>query len=241
MFLSQFHSEDEQGIRVSAEQASQFAKTIAGDFNPIHNPDSNRFCVPGDLLFALVLSRYGVSQRMTFNFAGMVGRDIVLTFPDTGAGEFDVVGHMGKTYLKVSRSGEVTNDPEFIEALIRNYVAFSGHNFPHVLMPMLQAQGVMINPDRPLVIYESMSFDLKHLSVADPKLEPADSKLEVSGKRGDVTLRFDFVSGVEVVGTGAKKLVVSGLKTYEEEKAQQMIDTYETWKRSYDFSLNRED
>lgn len=233
MVLDQFYSEDEAGIRVSADQASHFAKEIAGDFNPIHDPDSKRFCVPGDLLFALVLSRYGVSQQMTFDFAGMVGRDIVLTFPDTDAEHFDIVGHMGKTYLKVSRSGEITKDPEIIEALIRNYVAFSGHNFPHVLMPMLEQKGVMINADRPLVIYESMSFDLKRVAVVNPKLEPAGSRFVVNGKRGDATLLFDFVSGVEVVGTGEKKLVVSGLKDYDADKAQEMIDLYETWKGSY--------
>jgi hypothetical protein len=233
MFLDQFYTEEDSGIRVSADQASHFAKDIAGDFNPIHDPDAKRFCVPGDLLFALVLSRYGVSQQMTFDFAGMVGRDIVLTFPDTDAEHFDIVGHMGKTYLKVSRSGEITKDPEIIEALIRNYVAFSGHNFPHVLMPMLEQKGVMINADRPLVIYESMSFDLKRVAVVNPKLEPAGSRFVVNGKRGDATLLFDFVSGVEVVGTGEKKLVVSGLKDYDADKAQEMIDLYETWKGSY--------
>lgn len=233
MFLDQFYTEEDSGIRVSADQASHFAKDIAGDFNPIHDPDAKRFCVPGDLLFALVLSRYGVSQQMTFDFAGMVGREIVLTFPDTDAEHFDIVGHMGKTYLKVSRSGEVTKDPEIIEALIRNYVAFSGHNFPHVLMPMLEQKGVMINADRPLVIYESMSFDLKRVAVDIPKLEPAGSRFVVNGKRGDATLLFDFVSGAEVVGTGEKKLVVSGLKDYDADKAQEMIDLYETWKGSY--------
>ncbi len=57
MFLDPYHCEEDGFVRVGAEQASQFAKGVADDFNPIHDPDSRRFCVPGDLLFALVLSR----------------------------------------------------------------------------------------------------------------------------------------------------------------------------------------
>ena len=54
MFLAPYFSEQNQAISVSAQQASDFAKKIAQDFNPIHNVGAKRFCVPGDLLFALV-------------------------------------------------------------------------------------------------------------------------------------------------------------------------------------------
>lgn len=78
MFLQQFYSADGPALSVSAEQGSSFAKTISNDFNPIHDMDSKRFCVPGNLLFALVLERYGLSQQMRFDFSGMVSADTPL-------------------------------------------------------------------------------------------------------------------------------------------------------------------
>lgn len=82
MFLDDFHTLTDGRIRISAQQASQFAKRIAGDYNPIHNPDARRFCVPGDLLFALVLARFGLSQRMSFRFLSMVGDGTPLCFSE---------------------------------------------------------------------------------------------------------------------------------------------------------------
>ena len=42
MFLDRFHSVQDGHVVISALQASQFAKEIAGDFNPIHDPDARR-------------------------------------------------------------------------------------------------------------------------------------------------------------------------------------------------------
>jgi len=61
MFLQKYYSGDDEKIHFSRQQASRFAKEVAGDFNPIHDQEAKRFCVPGDLLFALVLSKYGLS------------------------------------------------------------------------------------------------------------------------------------------------------------------------------------
>ena len=81
MFLDNFYNQNQSELTISAEQGSSFAKTISNDFNPIHDPDSKRFCVPGDLLFALVLQRYGLSQDMSFSFAGMVAEILACCFP----------------------------------------------------------------------------------------------------------------------------------------------------------------
>ena len=68
MFIEQFYNKNNNGISVSGEQASDFAKIISNDFNPIHDADSKRFCVPGDLLFALVVKHYGLRENMDFRF-----------------------------------------------------------------------------------------------------------------------------------------------------------------------------
>lgn len=233
MFLNRFYSEENGFIQVSAEQASQFAKGIADDFNPIHDPGSRRFCVPGDLLFALVLSKYGLSQNMSFRFSGMVGASTPLAFPDSQATHLEIVNDKGKDFLDIERSGEVTHNPGKIEAMIRNYVVFSGHNFPGILVPLMAEHEVMINPDRPLVIYEGMSFNLEHLDFSEPELELSKSSLRVSGKRGDAQLHFNIIDGGRSVGTGLKKLVLSGLREYDETTVKDLCDQYQSLKDNH--------
>lgn len=233
MFLNQFYSETNSYLYISEQQASRFAKEICDDFNPIHNPDAKRFCVPGDLLFSLVLAKYGLSQHMTFNFTGMVGRGVKLDMPETDADQFEIADDTGKTYLQVSRAGEHSFSESLIEAFARNYVAFSGHNFPGLLVPLMAEHKVMVNTQRPLIIYESMSFELKSLDLVDPALELSSSKLDVSGKRGDAFLYFNILSGGKVAGTGIKKLVLSGLRDYEHEQMQQLIEEIERRKADY--------
>ena len=72
MFLEKFYNTNNDKVTFSRQQASNFAKQIADDFNPLHDIDAKRFCVPGDLLFSLTLARAGLHQEMTFTFSGMV-------------------------------------------------------------------------------------------------------------------------------------------------------------------------
>lgn len=233
MFLDPFYSEDNGLIQVSTEQASQFAKGIADDFNPIHDPDSRRFCVPGDLLFALVLSKYGLSQAMSFKFSGMVGALTPLAFPESDASYLEIANDKGKEFLNITRDGEISRAADLIEVMIRNYVVFSGHNFPDILVPLMAEHEVMINPARPLVIYEGMSFKLDHLDFSHPTLALSKTSLQVSGKRGDAELHFDIVDGDRSVGTGIKKLILSGLREYEETAMQDMCDQYRSFKEKH--------
>ncbi|MCL1124285.1 DUF3581 domain-containing protein [Shewanella surugensis] len=230
MFLSPYFNKKNQVISVSRTQASTFAKHVAQDFNPIHDVNAKRFCVPGDLLFALVLTEYGLSQKMTFNFAGMVGDHVPLAFSDSEEQDFDICDEKEKCYLKVHRSGETTRCLTQTEAFIRSYVAFSGLNFIHVLVPMMKAQGVMVNPARPLIIYESMSVDLHTLVFSEVTLNLVKQYLKIDGKRGDVTLNFELHCGEQLVGTGEKTLVLSGLRAIDEELMQKMCDQYEGFK-----------
>ena len=50
MNLEKYYTLDGSRLSFTRQQASDFAKSVAGDFNPIHDIDSKRFCVPGDLL-----------------------------------------------------------------------------------------------------------------------------------------------------------------------------------------------
>ncbi len=233
MFLDSFFNENSTGLRISAQQASRFAKEVAGDFNPLHDPDNKRFCVPGDLMFSLVVSRYGLSPRMDFRFSGMLAADTPLLLPDTEDQAFSLLDGGGKTCLEVSRKGTPDHDPAVIENLVRRYVAFSGDNFPHIMVPLMEQQGVMINTARPLVIYESMSFELQRPATANLTLELADCSLEHRGKRGESKLHFHFKEGDEVIGRGCKNLLLSGLREYREEELTALVARYEGWKAAY--------
>lgn len=233
MFLNNYYNSNSGSIHVSRQQASNFAKKVAGDFNPIHDEDAKRFCVPGDLLFALVLNNYGLSQHMNFTFLGMVGDGIDLVFPEISNEPITISDSNGKDYLSIEHEGEISTDPELIQNLIRHYVAFSGQTFPHILVPLMAKHNVMINPERPLVIYESMAINMNRLDIKNPELELANSTLDVEGKRGRVCLEFNLKSDGEVVGTGKKNMVLSGLRGFEQETIDQLVNNYATRKQAY--------
>lgn len=228
MKLSDYYTIDTAGLQITANQASHFAKAVAGDFNPLHDPDHRRFCIPGDLLFTALLQHYGVSQQMHFRFSGMVnaGTGLVL---DTEPGDtYELRDAAGKTYLHVERSGDIAHDSDLIEHLVRQYVAFSGQNFPHILVPLMRDRGMMINTERPMVIYESMAFQLQRLDIPKVSLRLADSDMTVEGKRGDVQLGFEFLCGKQVVGVGRKHLILSSLRPYEQESMDRLVNSYLT-------------
>lgn len=233
MFLDAYHSFAGERVRITPEQASRFAREIAGDFNPIHDPDARRFCVPGDLLCALVLAHYGLSKRMALRFRGMVGDGVALHFPNDPGATFSIADDSGKVYLDVERGGETSRDPALVEPFIRSYAAFSGRSFPHVLQPLLVRHGVMFNPDRPLVMYDSMSLDLADLGEGEPDTELADASIEVAAKRADALLHFDIRIGDEYIGRGSKKLIISGLRPYDETRMQEVIDDYEARRAAF--------
>ena len=233
MFLSPFYSEKQGLVAVSAHQASRFAKTIASDFNPIHDVAARRFCVPGDLLFALVVDRLGVHENMNFQFLGTVGADVGISIPATSESAFDIVNDKGKAVVNVQVAGESTRAADFCENLTREYVAFSGQNFPHILVPLMAEKGVMINPARPLVMYESMVLDFDTLAGNDVALRLSRTSLDVEGKRGEAMLHFDVLDGDRSIGRGYKKLALGGLQPYDQVAMGRVIADYEAKKAAY--------
>jgi len=118
------------------------------------------------------------------------------------------------------------NNQQIIEQLVRNYVVFSGQNFPHLLVPLMAEHQVMINPQRPLVIYESMSLHFDSLDLTAPTVELAGTSLEVNGKRGDAEFQFRLVDKGETLGCGVKTLILSGLREYQQAAVDSMVAEY---------------
>lgn len=234
MELSSYFSEVDGQIGFSRKQGSDFAKTVADDFNPLHNEDAKRFVVPGDLLFAIALQRYGLSHSMQFEFSSMVGDSTQLRFPEPSA-EIEVCDDKGKTCLRIQRSGAGDNDGSRIDSLTRAYVGFSGKTFPHILVPLMAEAGVMINPARPMVMYESMAIELEdfEFDALNLQLNRDRTALEIDGKRGTVKLCFDFLDGQRRVGGGEKHMLLSGLREYDQQAIDAIVDEYNQWKQSY--------
>ena len=232
MLLDNYYTENAGEITFSRQQACDFAKKIAGDFNPLHDADNSRFCVPGDLLFSLLLTKCGISQKMRVSFIGMVMDGIPLRIPDTDSSHLAIVDESGKELLSIEREGDVTDNQALIESLTKSYVEFSGKTFPHVLVPLMAEKGVMINPNRPLVIYDNMSIDLQRLDINNPILEMADANLEVNGKRGSVCIGFNLKDGEEIVGRGEKHVILSGLRPFVQETIDDLIVFYSERKES---------
>jgi hypothetical protein len=231
-FLDEYCSFTDGHVSFTRLQASRFAKQVADDYNPIHDVEAKRFCVPGDLLFAVLLRRLGLHPRMNFTFSGMIGDGVELHFDQTVPGELRLIDSKEKEYLRASFEGEPHTDEQAVEEITRSYVRFSGHNFPHVLGGLMKDHGVMINIDRPLVIYESMSLDLHRADLRDVVIESTDAVMDVVGKRGNVRLSFRFLEDGEEVGVGEKKMVLSGLRQYSEEGMQSMVEVYEQRKQN---------
>ena len=236
-FLDAYYASGSDGsVRVSAEQASAFAKDVAGDYNPLHDVGARRFCVPGDLLCALVFARYGLSERMTFAFRDMVRAEEPLYFPEaeTETGSIAVVDADGGVYLEAERAGAVCRDPGVIERFIREYAAFSGKTFPHHMIPLLEEHGVMFHPDRPLVIYDSMGFELETLAFGELSLALADRTLTTDDRRGSVKLCFDMQADGYPFGAGWKRLVISGLRAYDGERMRSFVEHFRMLKAAYE-------
>lgn len=233
MFLDEFYSTSNNQIAFTRLQASNFAKQIADDFNPLHDIDAKRFCVPGDLLFSLVLVNSGLSSSMNFIFSGMVCENIQLNFPKEITQEASITDDNNKAYMHVKVEGKKTLCEVTTEALIRAYVEFSGHTFPHILVKLMQENGVMINPSRPMVMYESMSISLDKLDFTSVELVESTSTLTLEGKRGNACLEFDLISNGVNVGHGKKHMVLSGLREYCQETIDVIVDNFNKKKDAY--------
>jgi len=215
--LASFATLTEHGMMFSQTQASQFAKGVAGDFNPIHDVGGKRFCVPGDLLFASLLNRYGVYQRLHIDLVALVNADTEVGLPNELSAVNEIRDSNDRHLLSLSVSGNSTDEHSFVTSLVLEYVRFSGMTFPDILVGLMKEHNVMINPARPLVIYKDMSLSLEHLQGENLSLSLDDATMDIAGKKGQVCLRFIVRNGDSLIGRGEKNMLLSGLREYDQQ------------------------
>jgi len=86
------------------------------------------------------------------------------------------------------------------------------------------------------VMYQSMSIDLDRVDIASPSLRSDDSELSIEGKRGMAVLSFLVLDGETPVGRGEKRILLSGLRPYEEAQMVAVVTQYEERKRQFSTS-----
>ena len=252
MKISDYFLQDGDAVYFEEAQASRFAKQVAGDFNPIHDPGSRRFCVPGDLLFSVLLSRFGVAANTTVEFSGMLDGKTRMLLPQESGDAIDIVDSNQRALMSMRQSGVRFTNESFTEQLCHAYVKFSGQTFPDILVPLMQSADIMINPDRPLVIYKDMTIlfnemanelfhanDSGHLTelqqpIGDRlSLSSSGNDIEVNGRKGSVRLSFTIEADGQKIGTGEKNMVLGGLREFDEQAMMAIVDQYNTWRREY--------
>ncbi len=231
-----FDVSDDQLI-FSRQQSSDFAKLVAGDFNPLHDTDAKRFCVPGDLLFAVCLYRGGVFESMTFDFLNMVDAGVALSTVQRDAGTV-LSDAREREYLTLQTRGAHSRNAELINGLAQAYVQFSGQTFPYLLVDLMRNHDVMINPSRPLVIYKSMQLTISSLQAENIALEFSGAQLLLDGKKATVELNFDIHSASQMIGRGQKQMVLGGLRAFDEEAMASLVDEYQSVKDRYNKTQN---
>lgn len=232
MKIEDYYQAEGALLSFSREQASRFAKAEAGDFNPIHDIDARRFCVPGDLLFSVVLHRIGLYQSMSFEFLQLVTDAHQLTISQK-ANAFELQDNNGRTCLRVDVSGDRSDDAQLVRELSRAYIEFSGVTFPYLLVDLMRDNSVMINPSRPLVMYRSMSFSLDSFESGDMTLDYAGGSLTADGKKAEVILPFAIGCGENTLGRGSKEMLLGGLQAFDEKTMESLVDDYNAIKNRY--------
>ncbi len=215
MLVNTFVNQDGEKISFTRKQASDFAKNLAHDFNPLHDIDAKRFCVPGDLLFSILLSRYGIREKVKVEFNGMVTEQHSLHFVESCERTLSLRDDADKSYIDVEQTGNVNRCPEVLDQLVKAYVAYSGESFPGLLVPLMERHNVMINPARPMVMYTHMQIEFSRTDFHSLSLRAVEPELLLNGKRGKAILKFELLEGIEVVGRGEKHMVLSGLRAFD--------------------------
>lgn len=233
MNIQDFYTIEDGQLQFSQAQASEFAKSIAGDFNPLHDVGAKRFCVPGDLLFSVLLQRYGVFSSMQVNFEGMLSANVPLRLPESLEQSLELRDDEERLYLAMSVSGERIQDANVVAALTSEYVQFSGKTFPDILVDLMRREGVMINASRPLVIYSDMALNLNTTAINQPTLKLSDSSLAVDGKKGKATLSFDLLDNGQIIGQGEKNMILGGLREFDEAAVTGIVEQYRQWQHDY--------
>ncbi|TOH85620.1 DUF3581 family protein, partial [Vibrio parahaemolyticus] len=79
----------------------------------------------------------------------------------------------------------------------------------------------------------SMEVEFSRLELKHPEVDFTGATFDVEGKRGVVTLNFAFKEDGQEVGTGKKRMVATGLKPYNQESVEDLVERFNTRKEAF--------
>lgn len=170
---------------------------------------------------------------MAFDFQNMVDDSVVL-IEQQGDDQIVLQDSTGREYLTMTTTGSTENHEPTVSALTQAYVQFSGQTFPYLLVDLMKQHEVMINPARPLVIYNSMELRLQRLQLESPGLTFSGATLTATGKKAQVGLNFDIHDGDTLIGSGSKNMLLGGLRAYDQSVMDELVSEYNTIKSTFE-------
>lgn len=156
-----------------------------------------------------------------------------MPLPESMSREFTLTDGNGRRYLTISYSEPPALNTEFVAALTEQYVQFSGQTFPDILVELMRSENVMINPDRPLVIYKNMMVELERCDVGQVELVFDEARLSIDGKKGEATLSFLITANGHSIGQGQKTMLLGGLRPYDQSAIDSIVLDYTSAKEAY--------
>ena len=173
----------------------------------------------------------------------MVDESAEFELPVSFSEKFELTNTNSSECLTLVHDGDSVSYNERVAAMVTRYIKFSGLTFPDVLVPLMKSHDVMIHPTRPLVIYRSMMIELSDNGIEYLKstgsnaeaveLELTVSTLEVSGKKAEASLNFVFSADGTSLGNGSKRMILGGLRPYDQTTIDDIVTRYNSWRDSY--------
>lgn len=220
---------DDSLFKFNAVACDAYARNVVKDFNPIHNHLAKNYCVPGDLIFALMVERGGVHGSMRMDFLNRVGKDSEYIFVSGKAG-MALLDRGNKVQAQLIGSGDASVCVKCISAVSDAVLSCTSSYFPYKMMRSLRAENLMLSGCRSLVILKSIEVNVSDLHFAsDLTAVFCSSSLRHSGRRGTIDAHFQLVGGNgQVLGQVIKTALIIGIERFNGKRSAQYLENYES-------------
>lgn len=207
---------------------SAYARNVAKDFNPIHSHLAKKYCVPGDLIFALITEMHGAHNYMRVDFLNRVGAECKLFF-DTKRIALALLDVDKKLYAELATAGDKSVCPKRLKTVSNVVVSCTSGYFPYKLIDNLREENVMLSIRRSMVMLKSIEVELRNIHSASSLVAKYQSSgLELSGKRGEVKVYFQLFDDDGIsVGFVTKTVLIIGIEKFNDKASKQYLDDYE--------------
>lgn len=214
MDISEYYDCIDGEIHFNDLKASQFAKNVSNDQNPIHDHDNKNYCIPGDLIFSMCADVLGLGSETDLYLHHPIGKNSSILIKEAKDGFYlgrDQSGIKIFTYRKNGETTDICDTGNFLNCFARVTETL----FEDAIHPQLKQKGLMINPSSPSVVLTSISIRKSENSKPVHKIKPDESVATGNVKRAKVTAKYTMNDLYDnSIGEARKTLFISGLREY---------------------------